>query len=57
MGGEIASLACPLADPLAVYIEEWAADIYVREQVDGKSRPYALSELPAKMTMRHATRR
>jgi len=39
------------------YIEQWADNIYVREQVDGKWGAYALSALPPKLAMRHAMRR
>jgi len=54
---EVGEQQAKAADADREYIEQWADDIYVREQVDGKWGTYALSELPPKLAMRHAMRR
>jgi len=38
------------------YIETYAADIKIREQVDGKWRHYSLAEMPGHLAIKHAFR-
>lgn len=44
------------AELMAQFIEEHAAEIIVREQIDGRWGSYALTELPPKLAIRHAMR-
>lgn len=39
---------------LCDYIIRWADDIYVREQIEGKWGSYSLTEIPAKLALKHA---
>jgi hypothetical protein len=38
------------------YIERFADEIYVREQIDGEWGTYALTDLPVRLAIHHAMR-
>ena len=43
-------------DELCEYIVEYADEIYVREEIDGKWGTYLLAELPGQLAVKHALR-